>query len=103
MRGFMRLWAMCMHLALTSPLTWGLTAGVLFMARRGAFPKWACPVAVAGVAAISLLFALLYESDGALSEHIRLSQSQRPVLTAAGAVVATLALVTWAACRMLMP
>lgn len=98
MRGFLRLWAMCMHLVLTSPLAWGLTAGALLGVWREALPAWACSVALAGVALISLLFSIFVEAGGALSEHIRLSQSQRPVLIAVSATAATFALSGWAIC-----
>lgn len=102
MRSFLRLWAMCMHLVLTSPLAWGLTAGALLGVWRQGFPAWACSVALAGVALVSLLFSIFFEAGGALSEHIRLSQSQHPVLIAVTATTTTFALSGWAICMAVM-
>lgn len=102
MSGFLRLWAMCMHLVLTSPLTWGLTAGALLGVWREGFPAWVCSVALAGVALVSLLFSILFEAGGALIEHIRLSQSHGTVLVAVTATAATFALVGWAIRMMVM-
>lgn len=102
MRGFLRLWAMCMHLVFTSPLAWGLTAGVLLGTWKGAFPAWACSMAFASVALVSLLFSTFFEAGGALFEHIRLSQSHRPVLIGVIAAATTFALSGWAICMAVM-
>ncbi|GIV21262.1 MAG: hypothetical protein KatS3mg023_3013 [Armatimonadota bacterium] len=98
MRAWLRFWAMCLRLILTSPLTWGMTGGVVLLAWKYSFPAWACSAAFASVAAVSLLFGIFFESGGALFEHVRLSRSGQPLLAAAAGAVLTLAVAIWAIC-----
>lgn len=89
---------MCLRLLLTSPVTWGLTVGVLLGAWKYSFPEWACSAAFAGIAVVSLLFGIFFESGGALFEHVRLSRSGQSLLAAAAGAVLTLAVAIWAIC-----
>ncbi|MCS6950837.1 MAG: hypothetical protein NZ520_10295, partial [bacterium] len=85
MRAFLRLWAMCLWLALTSPLYWSLTLVCLYAVGVGRPPVWVQVPLFASVAAISLLFSLFVEAGRALGDRVRFARSRRRVLGAAAA------------------
>lgn len=98
MRAWLRFWEMCLRLILTSPLTWGMTGGVVLLAWKYSLAAWAYSAAFASVAVVSLLWSIFFESGGALFEHIRLSRARYSILAAAFSAVLTLAVAVWIIC-----
>ncbi|MGQ9486181.1 MAG: hypothetical protein ACUVTY_01765 [Armatimonadota bacterium] len=97
MKAFLRLWAMCLWLMVTSPLWWASAAAVLIGRWRYPVAGWLWFVAFIFAGVVALAASMFVEVEGGLNERIRLAGAERDFLLAALLAISALSAILYAA------
>lgn len=96
MKAFLRLWAMCLWLMVTSPLWWVSAAAVLIGRWRYPAAGWLWFVAFLFAGVVALASSAFVELEGGLNERIRLAGAGHGFLLSAFLAISALSAILYA-------